>query len=417
MQSAMEVRELRDVAFSTWATLITTLGEEDIESLIDQTFSIITRNWHAFQPDTQQRAYEVIGHLLKNHSGLIRNVVNTIPSLMSIPLMSKFEAELGRLKAQMDLRHQYQAFIRRCQNENITVVIQALTELIPFLNENQAFLHNSAVSEQPDPVIAQLTRSVLDVCVRFNESREDIAGLCAQCLGLIGCLDPNRIETIREKREILVPSNFERADETIDFVLYFLEEVLVKAFLSATNTKAQGFLAYAMQEFLKFCELETTVTFRPRDVQSNDNYRRWVALPESVRNTLTPFLTSKYVITASVAKAECTYPIFFSGMTYGTWVRTLVLDLLQKGNGENVKMIFPVCSRIIRAQDISISNFLLPFTALNVVIGSKKSEIDELKRELVRVLEQPLPGASHAARETLISCSQVRQSLQLLFQP
>jgi serine/threonine-protein kinase ATR len=74
-------------------------------------------------------------------------------------------------------------------------------------------------------------------------------------LGLIGCLDPNRIETIREKREILVPSNFERADETIDFVLYFLEEVLVK-FLSATNTKAQGFLAYAMQEFLKFCELE-----------------------------------------------------------------------------------------------------------------------------------------------------------------
>jgi serine/threonine-protein kinase ATR len=84
----------------------------------------------------------------------------------------------------MDLRHQYQAFIRRCQNENITVVIQALTELIPFLNENQAFLHNSAVSEQPDPVIAQLTRSVLDVCVRFNESREDIAGLCAQCLGL-----------------------------------------------------------------------------------------------------------------------------------------------------------------------------------------------------------------------------------------
>jgi hypothetical protein len=43
-------------------------------------------------------------------------------------------------------------------------------------------------------------------------------------------------------------------------------------------------------------------------------------------------------------------------------------------------------------------------------LAARRAEIDELKRELVRVLEQPLPGASHAARETLISCSQVRQS-------
>lgn len=408
---------MRDVAFSTWATLITTLGEEDIESLIDQTFSIVTRSWHAFQPGTQQRAYEVIAHLLKNHSALIRNLVNTLPSLSSIPLMSKFEAELGRLKAQMDLRHQYQAFIHRCQNENITVVIQALTELIPFLDANQAFLHNSAVSEQPDQIIAQLIRAVLDICVRFNDSHQGIAGLCAQCLGLIGCLDPNRIETIREKREILVTSNFERADETIDFIVYFLEEVLVKCFLSATNTKAQGFLAYAMQEFLRFCDLEATVTSRTRDIQSNDNYRRWVALPESVRNTLTPFFTSRYVITAIVPNVECTYPIYSSLITFGAWSRTLVLDLLQKGNGENVKMIFPVCSRIIRAQDISISNFLLPFAALNIVVGGKQSQIDELKCELVTVLQQPLPVDSHAARETLISCSQVRQSLYFMVQP
>ena len=411
----MEVRDLRDVAFSAWAALVTTLGEEDIESLIDRTFSIVTQSWDVFQPGTQRLAYDVIEHLLKKHSELIRTMVNTIPSLASIPLMSKFEAELAKLKEQMDLRHQYQAFIRRCENENVNVLVQALTELIPFLDTHQAFLHKCAMSEQPDPVVAQLTRSVLDICVRFNESREDITTLCAQCLGLIGCLDPSKIETVREKRDILVGSNFERADETVSFIVYFLEEVLVKAFLSTTNTKAQGFLAYAMQQFLKFCELGTGVTFRHQDVQSNDTYRRWIALPESVRNVLTPFLTSRYVITASVVKAECTYPIFSLRMTYGPWVRTLVLDLLEKGTGENVSTIFPVFSRVIRAQDLSIPNFLLPFTALNVVVEGNKRESDELKLEIITVLEQPLPSDSHVARETLISCSQVRFGFYIVF--
>ena len=409
----MEVKELRDIAFSAWAALITTLGEEDIESLIDRTFSIITQSWDVFLPGTHRLAYDVVEHLLKNHSELIRTIVNTIPSLASIPLLSKFEAELAKLKEQMDLRHKYQAFIRRFENENVNVLVQALTELIPFLHKHQAFLHKSAVSEQPDHIIAQLTRSVLDICVRFNESREDIAALCAQCLGLIGCLDPTKIETVREKREILVASNFERADETVDFIVYFLQEVLVKAFLSSTNTKAQGFLAYAMQQFLKFCELGTGVTFRHQDMQSNDIYRRWIALPESVRNVLTPFLTSKYVITASVVTAECAYPIYSTKVTYGTWIRDFVLDLLEKGNGENVTMIFPVFSRVIRAQDLSIPNFLLPFTALNVVIGSNKRGSDELKLEIITVLEQPLPSDSHVARETLISCSQVRSFLAL----
>lgn len=413
----MEVKELRDVAFSAWAALVTTLGEEDIESLIDRTFSIVTQSWEVFQPGTQRLAYDVIEHLLKNHSELIRTIVNTVPSLAAIPLMSKFEAELAKLKEQMDLNHKYQAFIRRLENENVNVLVQALTELIPFLDKHQAFLHKSAVSEQPDPIIAQLTRSVLDICVRFNELRGDIAALCAECLGLIGCLDPSKIETVREKREIVVASNFERADETVNFIVYFLQEVLVKAFLSTTNTQAQGFLAYAMQQFLKFCKFGTGVTFRHQDVQSNEIYRRWIALPESVRNVLTPFLTSRYVITASVVRAECTYPIFSSRMTYGTWVRDLVLDLLEKGNGQNVTMIFPVFSRVIKAQDLSIPNFLLPFTALNVIVEGTKRESDELKQEIITVLEQPLPSDSHVARETLISCSQVRFSFVLSHVP
>ena len=390
--------------------LLTTLGEEDIESLVDPTFAIIAQHWNSFTSVTQRRAYDVISQLLKSHGDLVRDIVNTIPSLVSISLMSKFEDELGKLKAQMDSRHQYMTFSQRCQNENATVVTRALIELEAYLTSYQEILHTAAIRDQPDAVVAQLTRSILDACIRFSESSAEIAILCAKCLGLIGCLDPTKIEVMQDSKQILVLSNFNKADETIDFVVFFLEEVLVKAFLSATNTKAQGFLAYAMQELLRFCDLDTSVTFRNRDLQMNANYRRWVALPEAVKNTLTPFLTSRYVLTQVMSLSERTYPIYYAESTHPNWLRTFVYDLLQKGCGENASMIFAVCRRVIRGQDISISKFLLPFAILNIIVGGTELQKQNTMNELLVVLSQPLPENAPVTRESTILCSQVSDS-------
>ena len=390
--------------------MMTTLGEEDIEDLLDPTFAIIAQHWASFNAGTQEQAYKMVSHLLKSFGPLIRQVVNTIPSLATVPLMAKFEDELGKLRSQMDLKHRYEAFGERCKNENVTVVTQALIELEAYLIEHQSFLHEVAIREQPDPVVALLARSILDACVRFNKLHADVAVLCARCLGLVGCLDSNKLEAVRDNREIVVLSNFGKAEETIDFIVFFLQEVLVKAFLSSTNTRAQGFLAYAMQELLRCCDFDTSVTLRTRDVQSHANYRRWVALPESVRNTLTPFLTSRYVVTMAPGQAECVYPLYNPGMSHGSWLRSFVYDLLQKGCGENARMIFPVCSRVVRTQDIAIAEFLLPFTALNVIVGGIEVQKLEVQNELLAVLSQPLPESGGADRENMLLCSQVSKS-------
>lgn len=387
--------------------MMTSLEEEDIEVLIDGTFAIVVQNWECLDAKSHERAVSMIEHLLKRHGRLIKENVNSIPSLASVPLMAKFEAEIGRLKAQMDTRHQYQSFGRRCRHENVTVVRQALGELVPHLRRHQSFLHLSAVSEQPDPVLSELVRSILDVCIKLSATDVDMARLCATCLGLIGCVDPNRVEAVRDKREIVMVSNFASADESIDWAIFLLREILVKAFLSATNTSAQGFLAYAMQELLKFCELDTSVTFRARDTQNNAGYRRWIGLPESVRNTLTPFFTSRYVVTADMARPAAAYPVFSPEMSHGTWLRTLLVDLLQKGTGHNARMLFAVCSRVIRAQDISIANFLLPFVVLNVIVGDGEEHADEVGRELLLVLEHQVKNDHGPARENLKLCSEV----------
>ncbi|EAU37733.1 hypothetical protein ATEG_02771 [Aspergillus terreus NIH2624] len=406
LRSALEMEDLCNHAFTVWAVLVRSLHEEELEPLIDQTLSIVIKYWVRFTEETRKCAYELVEHILKNHQELVRDIYNTMPSLSTIPELSEFEAEIQKLKTRMDVRSHLFAFIRRCQNENATVVEQALKELVPYLSEHEEFLHRTVLSEQPDPVVAQLTRSLLDCCAKFNTSSDTITLLGAQCLGLIGCLDPNRVETIKEKKDIVVLSNFDQMEETFDFILFFLQHVLVEAFLSASNTRAQGFLAYAMQNLLKLCNIDTDVTQRSRDDRADEKYRRWLELPETVRNTLTPFLTSKYTVTVGAVNSNCKYPLFSADVTHGDWLRTFVQDLLQKASGDNARLVFSVCSRIVKGQDIAISSFLLPYAVLNRVVGGTEIEKEDLLKELANVLSHPLPDTNNHVHETILLCSQ-----------
>lgn len=407
LRSALDIEELCDYAFSAWKTLISSLSEEDIEPLVDQTFAIVIKYWGVLTEESKKQAYQLIDHILTSYPNLVRDTYNTMPSLASIPEIKPLETKINELRADMDVRSRFLALIRRCQSENATVVEQALGELLPFLAANEEFLHASVLSEQPDPVIAQLTRVLLDCCVKFNTNSDCITLLSARCLGLVGCLDPNRVETIKEKKDILVLSNFDRMEDTVEFVLFFLQHVLVEAFLSASNTRAQGFLAYAMQGLLKIIHLHTAVTQRSRDLQGDEKYQRWMELPEGIRNTLTPFLTSTYTVTIVATNPKVEYPLFSPEKTHSDWLRSLVQDLLQSGNADNARLIFTVCSRVVKGQDISISSFLLPFAVLNRVVGGTLQEQEDIQMELTNVLSHPLPDTNNNARETILSCSQV----------
>ncbi|KAL8891174.1 MAG: hypothetical protein Q9215_001770 [Flavoplaca cf. flavocitrina] len=401
LRSALENAELCNEAFVSWTAMIGTSGADDILSLIDPTFAIIVQYWSSLTPLSQTKAYDMISELLRTHATSVREQVHTIPSLSSIPLMAKFDSEISNLKLQMAPRHQLQALIQRSNHENLTVVLRALVELEAFLQEHQGFLNESSISEHPDPVVSKLARTLLDIPIRYSESEDAIVILSARCLGLLGCLDPTRIEAPRENQELLVLCNFQEAEETVDFVIFFLQEVLVKAFLSATNPRAQGFLAYAMQELLKFCGLNG-----PHASHTDRTYLRWSNLSESVRNTLTPFLKSKYVITAAAVQPEVKYPIYRPGMGHGLWLRTFVYDLLRKGHGDNITELFQVFSRIIRTQDTPISTFLLPFAVLNMIISGVQRDQLAVAEELLMVLSHPLPEEDGAAKNGLLQCSQ-----------
>lgn len=394
-----------------WHSVVTALqDEEELDGLIEQTFATIVQNWESFSPHIQQLAYDLVSSLIKEHGDMIQANIASVPSLTTLLPLSKFETQLARFRDKLDVSARLQAFSQRCKHENATVVLQALRELVIYLKANQRWIHLSAITEQPSATIADLMRSLLDACARFTEHSDDVLELVARCIGTVGCLDPNRVETLREKTELVLLSNFDEQPEAVDFVTYLLECVLVKAFHSVANPRAQGFLAYVMQELLRFCgfDKEAASPFRPQGTQNDEVYQRWLHMSEKARNTLTPFLSSHYVLTTQQSKSADlkVYPIFTRTKSHGSWLRTLVLDLLQRPKGDNAKHIFSVLSRVIRGYDVSIARFILPFILANVVLGGTDTEARDIGEELLAVLNCDIESSSQAEADSVESCSE-----------
>lgn len=395
---------------SAWLTLISVLEGDDVADMVDHTFALVAQHWNGLSSALQTKIHDTISQILKTHSNLIREKLMTIPSLASIPLMSKIGSEIQRLKKDERPDVHLRAFAERLQDENVAIVTQGLRELVPWLGENQGFIHESAVSEQPKTAIAEIMRALLDVCTKYANHGPDVVDLGAQCIGIIGCLDPNRIEMNSSKRQVLVLSNFEKASEVINWVAVMLEDILVPAFKSSTNARDQGFLAYVMQELVRFCGFNEVAAMRPRPSQAGPASNRWMEMTESVRNTLTPFLSSRYLLNSnsSVQPGKRSYPVFAMGKRHSTWLREWVYDMMWRGKGENAEMVFPILARIIIRHDISIASFLLPYVALNIVLGGTVQEAKDVGVEMLTVLSTE--SFVESEKEALRQCSEVGQS-------
>lgn len=350
-------------------------------------------------------AKTLIRKLITEFSDSLNDYITKLPSLGHITELADVEAELNAARPVLDSRTAFALFAERTSHENSGVVLLALTELEVYLRQSGGFLQTSAISQQPDPVVPMLIRALLDCAAKYSAMHQlEIASLCTQCIGLVGCLDSNRVEAPREQQSMVILSNFESADETTDFVLFILGQILVKAFLSTTDTKLQGFLSFAMQELLDRVDIKAALAMKGTGMRDGGViYRKWLTLSESDRNVLTPFLTSRYLLTPmNVVPVE--YPIFRPGKPYGNWMRSFSMDLLGKGQNGHADLIFEPLCRTIKVKDLAVAEFLLPYLVLHVIVGhrSTRKDRDNVIGELVGILQhQPAEDAPYSEREDM----------------
>jgi serine/threonine-protein kinase ATR len=397
--AALEEDELRSVAFSCWCAVLTSMDSEDVEALLEATFFVLCQYWQLFDASTKQQATAVVENLVAKYSEVFQDTIDRLPLLPNEPELRNVSKQLSTFRRDLGDRVTFAIFSERIGHENSGVVQLALQELRDYLKSHQAYLQASALSEQPAYVVLDLVRALLDCSAKYNSLHPEICRLSAQCLGIFGCLDSNRLETRREDQQFVVVKNFDDSEETRDFVLFMLENILVGSFLSTTDTHLQGFLSYAMQELLERCEFRDAATLQGREGAAR--YRKWLNLKDATREILTPFLTSRYSL-APMAPQQVEYPIYHSGKPYGNWLRTFVLDLLHKGQNGFALLLFEPLRRVIRVKDLSIAEFLLPYVVLHVIVSPTSSDYDcqNITSELISVLEDGVPhNATYAQRE------------------
>ena len=400
--SALASDDLRAPAFSCWQAMLTHMGEEDVEALIETTFFVIGNYWKSFDEATREKARDLITTLLDKYPQTVQQWINKLPPLSHIAELADLNKKLDSLRPSLDNRAAFSLFGERLSHDNTGVVAQALSELADYLKEHQGYLQTAAMSEQPDHVVTDLMRALLDCASKYSGFNADIGRLCAECVGLVGCLDSNRLETVRKPPQFVAISNFEDANETTDFVAFILEHVLVKSFLAATDTRLIGFLSYTMQELLHRCEFRAAYVADGRG-EFEAIYSKWEAFSEVTKGVLIPFMSSRYVV-AAMKREPVEYPIIQAGKPYGTWLKIFVLDLLHSDQNTLASVIFGPLSRVIRVTDLSIAEFLLPYLVLHVIVGQEHSTEFRKKvtDELLGILRlEPNEETSYAERETM----------------
>jgi len=388
------------------------MEDEDVESLLETTFFIVDHYWQSFSEISRQECKALLTSLLNKFDQVLEEMIDKLPSLRHIKGLVNINTQLNAMRVPLDNRQEFALFASRLGHEHAGVVLQTLHELASYLREDQGYLQTSAVSDQPDSVIATLTRALLECSSKFNGWQLEIARVCAECIGLVGCLDSNRVEAPREQKHFVVMDNFDNAHETTDFVAYLLENVLVKAFLSATDPRYIGFLSYAMQELLESCDFKVAYAHQGAG-ETLQIYRKWMAIPEATKEVLAPFLTSRFNL-APMVWPPVEYPIFQPSKGYGNWLRPFVLDLLKNGQNAFGQIIFEPLSRVIRVKDVFIAEFLLPYLVVHVVIGEEGTPHlrEKIINELLTIMKyEPKDNASYVEREDIKHCYQVSAQL------
>ncbi|WBW72420.1 ATR checkpoint kinase Rad3 [Schizosaccharomyces osmophilus] len=390
LQNAFQDDTLRSYAIDTWLQLVSYINEPEYTSIASLSlvlFPIIYKKLRGQEAETVQKVFDFIASDPHNCLSELRWA---IPTTLDLPCFKDNTRDIFSKLQNDDFFVNIEDIIKCLRNEHESVCYLGLQKLDIFLENKQEELHEVLYSDASDSILDQLLRCLLDCCIKFAHSNDEIAKLCTRNIAKLGAVDPSRLEARSNIQQTVVLDNFEDGEESLRFILDFIQSQLIPAFLVTTDTKAQGFIAYALQEFLKLGGFKSAVLNNKKSTSLTVVAEHWKALPDLSKRVLIPFLNSKYHLTL-VPKLDINFPIFKQNMDTHSWVQEISLKLTEFPHSQNADRIFSICSKVIKDQEMSIPCFLLPFLVLNVVITEKDEVVELVIAEFQYIINQPSP--------------------------
>lgn len=412
LQTGQEITEIQLNTFKCWLFLIKRLNEEQLSTVIDSLVPFALQKWETFNLKVKLAITDIITTLMDEKKNLILNSKPHItwallnkPEINILEKNKSFARMINKVLLRTNWCREYADILR---SNNKYVILQSLHDVRYFLKRRQAerMLQQDA-KEEPDSDLPVLLGSLLDAAYRFRVSDIGISQKCASCISIIGVLDVTKYQLIRKSTHMDDVYDFNDKNQTIKFLINIINKILVPAFWESENPTKQLFVALVMQESLKYCGLSSSSWDVHKPNLYPDEAKLWDRFDDTSKTTLYPLLSSLYLAQSWKEYVPIKYPSFNVKESYRAWVKNLTLDLLKTATSEEHPL--HVFSSLIREDDGFLSENLLPYIVMDIVINAEKGTaaadlLQNIKVEFEYIFEYELRSLNHFQIDSLKMC-------------
>lgn len=408
LQASLEIKEVRFSAFKAWRQLIICLTDEELSTIIDGFIAFILQKWSTFERILKNLIYEILDILIESKISLI----TCIKPYVTFALTQKSGLSLAEhnpkfariVKKTRELTDFIPVFSSNLKSNNRYVILQNLEDIEIFLeNRQEEYIDDIFRHDSHRQDISVLLGALLETSHRFRSSDQSICEKCAKCISMIGVLDVTKY-SLKDSSNHNNVYFFNDKIQVIKFLIWIINDVIVPAFWQSENPRKQLFFALVMQESLRYCELSSDSW----QINEADKFPRqkklWEQFNTISQTTLYPLMSSLYLAQSWKEYTPLEYPIFNAKESYKTWIRTLALDLLKIGTEENNPL--HVFSSLIREDDGHLSNLLLPYIVVDIILKAESKTkfaklIDNIVVEFRFIFEYSMDNLNSLQRDTL----------------
>ncbi|QPG72987.1 hypothetical protein FOA43_000291 [Brettanomyces nanus] len=403
LQLALESFELQYEGLECLRVIVSRLKYLQLSIIVDLLISYLIQKYTDFNMKCRSIAKAILKDIFQKDPRIIKEHPSYVYSLASS------NTDLSEIvTCNFWTRNILVEFSRRLRADNKWVVSLVLRDLLTFFDIRQIDVQKTYIS---DVVLvgplSSLISALLGASNRFSVTCTDIPKKCSLVLSMIGALDPSKFGSFfhRHTKNLVLVTNLTKEREIEEFSIYFLNNILMKCFIASSDPQKQLYLAYTMQQYLKILKL-TDEKIKERGSKENIF---WSKLSNLSQTVLKPLLVSRYTKNMSTHKLLM-YPTYKETKKHSKWLTDFTEDLtFRAATAERMprmaRQIFESCTVIIRDQDLSICEFLLPYLALLLVVYGENDTYANIEIEITTVLTQDIEDlASDFAVESLKSC-------------
>jgi len=392
LQSVSNIVQLRSVAIDCWNVFIQTLDTSTVGTILNQAVLALLRSVDEYTITERLAVSKIFKYLVIDQFDPLKEHLQQICFLPSYPEFKDVNDVLHREQSKLSIGDKIENVLKGVSHENGNVTKQSLLDLKSILQTEKERIYGNLLSKVTDKTGSKIISILLETSRRYNGSDHDIQRIASECLGILGALDPDRVDvkTPANKRSLYI-DELSSSNGVFEFVRILILHHFVPGFRSAKSSKLLGFLAVAIQELLKICGCTSKIISRDASaidylsVDERQIREWWDKFPKSVIETIRPLVDTKYYA-PSAPIANIIGPIFSTKNTFQEWIRTWTIDLIGKVSGDNAQRVFSLCRNLIRTLDVHFSEFLLPHLVLNVLTQGRDADCQNIVDEFVAVL-------------------------------